>query len=164
MSIALVQKAGSATGSAAFGSNNTLGNLLVAIIRNGLISSDTQNNTWVAANTYTDITMYFAANCKAGANTVSTSGQAVVIAEFSGVLATSPLDQNNDAQGTSNTYLSGSITTTQAAELLIGGVENETANSLTNTPGAGWTDVGANGDGNVFMNYHYIDLKLDVHY
>lgn len=158
MALALVQKAGSATGAVAFGSNNTAGNLLVAVVRNSSAVTDTLFNNWRVAASSSNCTILYVPSCLAGANTATGAGaNCIVVAEFSGAAKGLPLDQTSGlASGTSAAYLSTTLTISQAIELLIGGVTNETLNSLTNTPGSGWADIGANGAGNAFMNYEII--------
>lgn len=130
----------------AFGSNNGLGNFLVSVARiTGSTTtptfSDSQSNTWTIAidnTTGSDIlAIAFAPNIKAGANTVTinpNNGASSVQAcaeEYSGVKLLSPLDQSTSATGTSTTPSSGSVVTTAANELIIGGVKNSSSNTLT---------------------------------
>src|SRR5208282_3831754 len=111
MAPAFVQSQGGTTNTAspqniAFSTNNALGNLLVAGGRtNGGATApaitDTQGNSWTlidfdnwsGANNFW---MAYAPNCKAGANTVIVTLGGIlcstVIAEYSGVSTTSPLD------------------------------------------------------------------------
>lgn len=96
--------------SLAYGSNNTAGNLLVLLVWNSsngtaTLPTDSQGNTWVFGGSagLSGVGMYYAANCKVGANTVtppalwttlnSSGAGGYAIHEFSGVKTTSPLDQ-----------------------------------------------------------------------
>ncbi len=143
----------------AFVSNNTAGSLLIATARLtavvGAISvSDTQGNTWVSAVQQQNNTagrwqvIFYAKNCKAGANTVTITSAVSqgriegVIAEYSGLDTTAPLDQvagANSGAGTGTVATAGPVTTTSASELLIGAFSNETADGLTFTAGASYT-------------------------
>jgi len=170
MAIAFVQAANSVAGSAAslalaFGSNNTAGNMLLLTTRsstgNPVISvTDSNGNDWQKISTFSNSTssvaLFYAPNCKAGANTVtlfrvaSTGNISMVIMEYSGV---NTLDQSATAgPTTSNSFSSGNITTTQANELLIGYGANETSNGLTITPTNSFTlQTNASNSGNSFL-------------
>ena len=174
--ITLLQAVGSASGTGAYTSNTTAGSFLVAVVRGTtggttLQISDTTNGNWTQAASSADNASqiwFFNGGVGGVKPTVSKSSGnitlvAMVIAEFSGVQAVSPLDQNSAGAGVSAAYsVSPAITTTQAAELLIGGVENVSANGLTNTPATGWTNAlsaGLGGNGNAFMNYQVTAAK-----
>jgi hypothetical protein len=148
MAIAFVQSDASGSASIAFGSGNTAGNLLVAIIGTAgdpTGVTDTAGNTWVKATefynggTFIGIDIWYAKNCLSGANTVSFSGgfgspfDGIIVAEFSGIDTTSPFDQEQSAEGdfATATPNSGNITTTQADEVLIGGAAGLTGVGLT---------------------------------
>src|SRR5579863_5550204 len=142
MAPAFVQSKGGTSNAASpqnivFTSNNTLGNLLVAGGRtNGgavqPVITDTQGNTWVVVDfdNWTGVNnfwMAYAANCKAGANTVIVTEPgascSTVIGEFSGVAITSPLDQHTHADtgaGTWTSASSGSVTPTTSGQLIVG--------------------------------------------
>lgn len=149
MSIALVQSRGVAGSSLAFASNNAAGHLLVAIgeANSALSVSDTQGNAWGTAVKIEDpsttfIYIWFAANCKAGANTVTVPGALnLVIAEFSGAAQSSVTDVSsvNFPPTASSSQTSGSATTTAAGELVVGAVDN--GNGILPTPTAGWTTL-----------------------
>jgi hypothetical protein len=143
-----VQSASAAAASCAFGSNNTTGNLLVAVLQDsndpaGISLSDTRGNTWVKAisiynsGSLLSLSIWYVANCAAGANTVSVSGgfsgfQVICVGEWSGVATASPLDKTAVAQGTTGSADSGATaTTTQADELLIGGMALDSSQTLT---------------------------------
>ena len=163
MAITRKQALGGASGAAslAFASNNTVGSLLICIFRSstGATVSDSQGNSWHAAiaqsnGTFRELGIWYALNCKSGANTVTVTGSffsAQVIAEYSGVATASALGTTNSAIGSgSGSYNSGTVTSTRSA-LFIGGVENESANSITDTPSGGLSDV-TSAFGNVFLS------------
>ena len=163
MAITRKQALGGASGAAslAFASNNTVGSLLICIFRSstGATVSDSQGNSWHAAiaqsnGTIRELGIWYALNCKSGANTVTVTGSyfsAQVIAEYSGVATASALGTTNSAIGSgSGSYNSGTVTSTRSA-LFIGGVENESANSITDTPSGGLSDV-TSAFGNVFLS------------
>jgi hypothetical protein len=121
------------SGSAVFGSNVTLGNLLVCMVDGGAAGgsgtiADTQGNTWTqiflenSASTNV-LQAWYAIAKSTGANTVTVSSlanalNAVLAAEYSGV---STLDQVAHTHGTTgSTFSSPSVTTTHANEILIG--------------------------------------------
>lgn len=74
----------------------------------------------------------------------------IAVIEFSGQVAGAALDQvNGQGEGNSSTYSSLNITTTEAAEILFGGVMSNAGVSVS--AAAGWTKVQeANG-----LTYHY---------
>ena len=162
MAITRKQALGGASGAAslAFASNNTVGSLLICIFRSdiGATVSDSQGNSWHAAiaqsnGTIRELGIWYALNCKSGANTVTVTGAFLVqvIAEYSGVATASALGTTNSATGgVSGSYNSGTVTSTRSA-LFIGGVENESANSITDTPSGGLSDV-TSAFGNVFLS------------
>ena len=129
---------GTTTNSLAYSSNNTLGDLLVALIwwdGSGSYTpavTDSQGNTWSLAGSpaHTSSTNFvnlwcqvaYAANCKAGANTVTVTYSGgtpqynyINIAEFSGPTAT---DQIATASGTTANP-SASATPGQANEVVV---------------------------------------------
>lgn len=160
MAITRKQALGGTTASLAFASNNTVGSLLICIFRSdiGATVSDSQGNSWHAAiaqsnGTIRELGIWYALNCKSGANTVTVTGAFLVqvIAEYSGVATASALGTTNSATGgVSASYNSGTVTSTRSA-LFIGGVENESANSITDTPSGGLSDV-TSAFGNVFLS------------
>ena len=163
MAITRKQALGGTTASLAFASNNTVGSLLICIFRSstGATVSDSQGNSWHAAIAQSNVSdkdielgIWYALNCKSGANTVTVTGSffsAQVIAEYSGVATASALGTTNSATGgVSASYNSGTVTSTRSA-LFIGGVENESANSITDTPSGGLSDV-TSAFGNVFLS------------
>jgi hypothetical protein len=172
--ITLLQAVGSGSSTGTYTSNTTPGSLLVGVFRvqgSVVTVSDTTNGNWTKAANSADSfnQIWFFVNGAGGVKpTVSGTGasaiQAMVIAEFSGVLVVSPLDQNSAGTGTGTSSYSTSpaISITDAVELLIGGVCNSSANGLTNTPTVGWTNAlaaGAGGSGNAFMNYQVTSAK-----
>ncbi len=126
---------------AAFGSNNTAGNLLAAIIQQmgavGAVTSvtDTQGNTWSKApggvssnatsNQRTEV--WYAPNCAAGANTVTAtipvSDQwAITVVEVSGLPATGMLVMSGGVNNQSGTALaSGNLPDCEQEAYMIGG-------------------------------------------
>jgi len=118
MAIALVQSTETTSSTTlAYGSNNTAGNFLLCMRATGAYSTvptDTLSNTWVeVVNGGNNWTIYYAANCAGGANTVTAGGtsQYFTLYEFSGVKTTSPLDVSG--QG------SEGITTTKNGDLVF---------------------------------------------
>ena len=156
MAIAFVQaptgylnNATSTTAALAFGSNNTAGNLLVAVIAwssslaNGPASiADTRGNTWSICTGIYDtpngqgITIAYAPNCAAGANTVTVTFGAtseyrrLTLAEYSGAATTTPLDkQQGNAQSTTtatdNITTGATVTPTTDGQLIVGGFQRD---------------------------------------
>jgi hypothetical protein len=139
--ITLIQKvdAGSGTSSLGFPQNNTAGNLLVC----GIIFSttgistptDTAGNTWLDCGAgevdfngaSVSVKLFYVANCKAGSNTVTSTGAfSVHLAEFSGVLASSPIEatskspNNSTTSGTSpGNMLSSSFSPPSNGDLIV---------------------------------------------
>ncbi len=150
MAIARVQDVGAVSNAVAFGSDNTAGNLLVAVIQvsadvTGV--TDTRGNTWVkaveeenaGASTYLEL--WYVENCAAGANTVTAANgfgasfAHVWVGEYSGVATSSALDQTAGGQSSTGNPDSGATATTaQADELLVGGIANNGARTVT------WTE------------------------
>jgi hypothetical protein len=176
MAIAFVQAAGTVGTSVfnlAYGSSNTAGSLLIAVIRisNGtgaITVSDSLNPNWTSAvanvNGTSNDAIFFLPNCAAGANTVhvAQSGEGAcefLIAEYSGLALTSPLDKTASSLGTSATGSVGpTATTTVANELIIAGFSNESANGLTFTNGTGYT-IRTNAQGNVVLEDQIVSAK-----
>jgi len=116
----------------AYGSNNTANNLLLAIVsaQGGTPSTptDTAGNTWVQIgstqpyNGNDNTKLFYVAQAKAGANTVSaaytgTRGYLGIL-EFSGGAA-SPLDTSTPGAGAGTTAAAGPIVPAAAGELLV---------------------------------------------
>lgn len=119
--------------------------------------SDTKGNTWhlcgaAAVNgsarpTHTWMFYSVLTVALVSGNTVtatlsgSPAGAAIVADEFSGTSANTTVDQTAQASGTSTSPSSGSKTTTQANELLIGiiGDKCNTTPPITFSAGSGWT-------------------------
>ena len=167
MAITLLQKLGAAALTATYANPTTAGSTLIAVLRaQGVLGGlqDTTNGSWTLAASATGNLQqlwFFSGSAGGVTPTVERSSgsnniQDIVITEWSGITLSAPLNAANSGQGTNNPYATASITTTKAACLLIGGVSNSTANNLTNTPGAGWADVGANGGGNAFMSFQIV--------
>lgn len=128
-----------ASAALAFSSNNTAGNLIVVCtaINGGGINPSITSIVDTALNTYTvatdannggndpGVSVYYAKNIAGGANTVTVTPNAAAnirwgIVEYSGLDTSAPLDQTTSTFGTSTSPDSGSVTTTQASELLVG--------------------------------------------
>lgn len=155
-----------ATATLAFGSNNTLGHLLIVFVSNaaaGSTISDSQGNTYsvlfsnssASYNSQRQVAWY-ALNCKAGANTVTIgtpgTNQSITIAEYSGIAASLALDQNVLSVGTTIHTFSGGISPTNPSFLLLGFGSNVTADNVSPTPDVAWTAV-TSIDGNLFLAY-----------
>ncbi len=150
MALARVQDAGAVSNAVAYGSNNTAGNLLVAVIQ---VSADVTGVTDTAGNTWQKaveeenggganyLEIWYVPNCASGANTVTAANSFgssfchIWVAEYSGADTSSPLDQTASDQNTTGDPDSGATsTTTQANELLVGGIANNGARTAT------WTE------------------------
>lgn len=128
------------------------GNLLVVGTGQSLDTlasvADSSGNTYVVDNTYggdnrgtgiarSIITTPLVSGVGVVTATFSTTttDRAILLSEFSGVMAVSPLGQNTNAQGTSTAPNSGNITTATANELIIG-VANFNSGGVAYTPGS----------------------------
>jgi hypothetical protein len=154
MSISLVQHAASGV----FGSNVAAGNLLLVVAANSSGSafsiSDTLGNSWnattvnVIGSTSGSVQLWWCKAKSSGANTVSvTNGTLLFVSEWSGVNA---IDQTGTWKtGTATSQTSNSITTSAAAELLIGvSAWSTTAGTITSvTAGGSQTLVNSSGAG-----------------
>jgi len=124
------------TNSLAFNSANTAGNLIVvyAIWSNtgSVTVSDSRGNAYATAATRTtwggtsSAQVFYARNIAAGTNTVTVthatavnSFSTIYIHEYSGIDKFDPVDVTKSAIGTGRTMNSGSVTTTNAADLLF---------------------------------------------
>ena len=121
-----------------FPASNIAGNLIIAFVRMST-TTQTVRVTDTAGNLYTDavsqvqnadghqIHIFYAKNIRGGANTVTatfSSGNAhgwLAVYEYSGLSATSPLDQKGAAQGSSATPTAGAPSTTAPNELVFVG-------------------------------------------
>jgi len=162
MAIAYVQSAESTTGgtTAAYGSNNTLGNFLLCSVQginSSTVPTDSRGNTWLfaggGAGGFVGYSLYYAMNCKAGANTVTPAGVFTYgqfsIYEFSGVALTSAFDQISVVDSGGSPSSGTSVTTTANGELVFTSIlaRITTGTSYaTFTPSAGWT-LGQKGEG-----------------
>ncbi len=163
--IARKQGASAASSSCAYGSANVGGNLLICAARAGEtgtpVVNDSNHNNWYQAVVYNasggsnnGIVIWYSPNCNSGANTVSIthSSSQMCIAEYSGLKLTTavlgPTNGNGDTTATA-LYSAGNVGPTGAA-LLIGAVQNNSANFLTDTPSGGFSDY-QNASGNVFL-------------
>ena len=148
---------GTSTVVASFNSNNTAGNLIIVAVRISSLTTtvgiaDTQTNTYSSAisqpqatNTH-QIQIFYAANVKAGANTVTATYSAsdnhpwMAIYEYSGLTTISPLDQVAGAQGSNATPNSGLTPSTIASnELVFAELGLPAASAAVVTPGLGFT-------------------------
>lgn len=165
--IGFVQKAVAVSGGpynqAAFASANTAGNLLVVVQAQQSDTasptvSDTQGNTYASlsikgtagGSSAQEIYVYYAANCKGGANTVTTTangstGDYIAIYEFSGAASSNAAvigvssTVNNENGTPTTTPSSGSISPT-AGSLLFGTIYNVTGELATViSAGSGFT-------------------------
>jgi hypothetical protein len=129
-----VEGAGTGSLSAAFPSNNTAGNLIIAFVRMSTTSqtvtiTDSANNPYIDAVSQAQdadghqIHIFYSAGIRGGANTVraafsSTNNHPwLAIYEYSGLLAVNPLDQVAHAQGNDAAPFTGLINTTRPDEL-----------------------------------------------
>ena len=117
--------------------------------------SDTYSAAWnvgnAAGGNYTTA-IFYSANVPSGVTSVTVNnpahgaGMVVNVVQYSGVATSSPLDVSSDPGHTvtgTSPYASGSVTTTQASELLVGYVINLSAND-TITGTSGWSAATAN--------------------
>ena len=153
--------------SLAFSSAQTAGDLNVLIVAWGDSTStvasvvDSKGNTYAAAGAITASSgnesqqIFYAKNvvaASAGANTVTVTFSNSVIqaevrmAEYSGIDTAAPLDGFSGAVGTGLTQNSGSLTTTNANDLLVAG--NGLA-SVTTAAGTGYTLRMTTGEGEI---------------
>ena len=139
-----------------YASAQSAGDLNVVIVGWEVATSDVSSVTDTKGNTYTlavgptrdtsqSVSIYYAKNiaaATAGANTVTVTfnasvfGADVRIAEYSGIDTSAPFDVANGASGSGTALSSGSMTTTTANEVIVGG--NVLANSTT-AVGSGFT-------------------------
>jgi hypothetical protein len=173
MAYALVQsKTGFATGadsySLSFDSTPTAGNLIVCGVGayNGVTTctaSDNQGNTWAQAvqrlsgGTGERSSLHYAvATTSSGTFTVTvnpsgaSSDITIVIAEFSGNASSSVLGNTNNGGGTSTSPSSGSVSTTESGELVVGNVSHA-GSDRTITEGGGWTLIREDEGGSAHM-------------
>ncbi|HSD22658.1 MAG TPA: Ig-like domain-containing protein, partial [Anaeromyxobacter sp.] len=140
--------------SLAFNSANGAGNLIVVYVvwdnPGSATISDSRGNTYAAAQAATrwqgsqwSAQVFYARNVAAGANTVTatfgtaiTSFGIIYIHEYAGIDKVSPLDVSRSATGTSRAMSSGSATTTNASDLIIGA--GASSNNVTGA-GSGFT-------------------------
>lgn len=149
-----------------FASNNAAGNTIVVIVCcysgsfSGTTISDTQGNVYISqtvgVGSFGGLQLLYAPNCKAGANTVTTtvaqagSNNQVIIAEYSGVI--SIIDQfKQNASSTANFTSGVTSATTSKNELQIGAFFQRTMPG-TVAPAAGWNSrVGTVGTDNILL-------------
>ena len=140
--------------SLAFNSANGAGNLIVVYVvwdnPGSATISDSRGNTYAAAQAATrwqgsqwSAQVFYARNVAAGANTVTatfgtaiTSFGIIYIHEYAGIDKVSPLDVSRSATGTSRAMSSGSATTTNASDLILGA--GASSNNVTGA-GSGFT-------------------------
>lgn len=151
MAITVVQRAAALSNAVAFGSNNTAGNLLTAVIQaaddvTGV--TDTAGNTWAKRqDPGGECEIWDCLSCLAGANTVTaangfgSSFAHIQVTEVNTSTGTWATDGSNGVfygVPPTDTPDSGNVTTTAADTFLIGGLAN--VSSLNYTWGAGWTE------------------------
>jgi hypothetical protein len=184
MAIALVKAGTVATGtttiSPTFGQTTTAGNLLVLLIaaQGSADSTDRTPTGYTRADgtsgDQAETNVYFKANCGAGetAPTYTDSGAtsiAGVLAEFSGVATTSPLDQHISTSGgiTSPQTATTAGADVGATELVLGidrlvysmAATKTTTNAFNN--GATATDLG-NNDGTSSANHYRFSYGINT--
>ncbi|MGC4050554.1 MAG: DUF4082 domain-containing protein [Paludibaculum sp.] len=134
--------------------------------------TDTLGNTYALAGTtrktsfgaYTGI--YYAVSARAGANTVTfktaTGGSelSMIVAEFSGANAVSPLDGSAGATGSSATPSSGNMTPTAAGDLVIG-VGTHDSTDVTSA-GTGFTLVAVTNENSSTYQPLAMDYKIQA--
>jgi hypothetical protein len=145
----------------AFTANNTAGNLIVVAVSWGdrtapsIAATDSRGNTYFVATNDFDtgnrqgFAILYAPNIRAGANTVTVNFGAsdayrrIVISEYSGIAASSPLDvvAKNKAAGTtaSNGVTSTAATTTVNGDLIFGVAMDDSGLFGTITAGTSFT-------------------------
>lgn len=143
---------GATTCPAAFGSNVTAGSFIIATCGMGAFTpsvTDTRSNTYALDKTGTDpadgnaiVTIFSAQNANAGADTVSCAATGsgtirVNISEYSGVATSAAADQSNNGSGNATAATAGSITPTQANELVYSDLRN--SSNTTCTAGTSFT-------------------------
>src|SRR3569833_1450878 len=140
-----------------FTSNITAGNTIIVVssedfsVINQISSiTDSLGNTYARAvadteGSFVDGEIWYAPSPTGGANTVTINYAhsvvaAVVLAEYSGLLTSSPLDQVAKAHAITGTAMSSgaSPATTQASELVIGGGMTNDTSPTTFTAGTGY--------------------------
>lgn len=140
------------SGTVAFSSNNTAGNLIVVVLRAAggatSVPSDTNLNTYQIAypnllQGSNRLSVYYAQNIAAGANTVSVAATGasairVAIFEYSGIAASNALDQATGTTGTGTSPASPSVTTVSSPELAIGALDTSSAVSIAAAAGSGY--------------------------
>jgi hypothetical protein len=135
--ITAVQSAISRSGSAAFASPVTAGNLLIATVTTYIAQpiaapTDTLGHTYVPAQAQQTAGLchqrtFYVQNCTGGANTVSCatgsgSDRVLVISEWSGMATSGALDAANQASGTGTAANGGAVTPLAADSLVYASV------------------------------------------
>jgi hypothetical protein len=154
VAITLVQSRSIAGLTLDFSSNVTTGNLLVVVAADinvlvpGFTISDSQGNSYTSLARIDNAAgpsasqLFFAVANATGANTVtitdSSGSPQLAIHEISGV---STIDQNTSATGIGNAQDSGPVTTTTAAEFLLGYSVDILVSGLTLSVGVGWSQA-----------------------
>lgn len=142
--------AGASSTTLAFTSPNTAGNLLIAITRCGSNSAATPvvsdpNNTWIKLDAPAPLgnsvnQIWYALNCKGGANTVTlndtsgfTTAMELLLGEYQSGVATAllALDAHHAVTGSASAPASGNCTTNFANDLLIGWTCNDAGGAIT---------------------------------
>jgi hypothetical protein len=147
----------------------TAGNLIVVAASNytGTVRvSDSLGNTFTqaiqspATATEDQVAIFYAANVRGGTDTItvasSVSGSytsvSAAVHEYAGVDPVSPFDRAYGGKGVSTSWNSGSISTSQANELLFGAGTFGDGVSTSVAPGSGYIIRQANTDGTVWIN------------
>lgn len=166
----------SAQASGSLALNGTLtGDLLILVFRivagagniGSLTVSDPTNGTWnQASQSATALPnvfgIYYVVNTSPGTITVTITPNVnsffeMVMAEYAGPIGSPPLDQVPAiAIGTSATATTNPVTTTQARELLVAMVANQTANGLTITNNGGLFTIRNTAAGNVALSDQFV--------
>lgn len=136
-----------------YGSANTAGNLLIAIVSSfsgGIQASpvpitDSQGNTWLQAGSIVgNSVMYYVPSCTGGANTITFQNIAarvfVALAEYSGQAVSGVvLDETNQAHSASGTTGSAYSYIQNANSLLIAMFQSTSSSETWSALTAGWT-------------------------
>ena len=179
MAIALVQSKkiyySGRTGSLAFDSNVTAGNLIVVSYHmysgsDGLnVTTDNNSATYTRRYFITggdgslQLSLVYTYNAAGGATTINfDSGNtgaytSITIAEFSGVMTTEPIDVSDTNTGTGTAVTAGPITPTVSGDMLFGGMTSMASGAVTIAPDGDYTELQEyeNGANEMHMNTQY---------
>lgn len=163
---------GGGTESLAFNSNNTSGHLLILTATGTsdlLVATDTQGNDWIRITNVTSgglhISMFYAKNCKAGANTVTCTGSySMHLAEWDGADTYNTLESfaistlGSTLAGSNNAITNNLSTLTNNCLIVAGCVCS--AGPLTVGTNLPWTTP--NGDVNGLTEYLIQSRSSDI--